>query len=158
MFRSSTHRRWNKWHIWHPGKVLSQKHVLFVHFFFWKFDTFHLTLASPPSKVNFNDVIGSDAHHYRYLHVKWPRKRVSLGMFVTFIFCDLLWPDLNLFRYNLFAHVLSFSDIYPHFVWAWALCCPSNRPYTRKCENSVFYLWSYLDLTHDLYRKMLNIP
>ena len=87
----------------------------------WKFDLFHLTLAWPPSKINFDDVIGSDAHHYRYLRVKWPRKRVSLGMFVTFIFCDLLWPDLNLFRYNLCTHVLSFSDISQHFVWVWAL-------------------------------------
>ena len=139
MFGSSTHRSWNKWHIWNPEEILSEKYVLFVQKkMIWKFDLFHLTLTWPPSKVNFDDVIGSDAHHYRYLRVKWPRKRVSLGMFVTFIFCDLLWPDFNLFRHNLCTHVLSFSDIYQHFVWVWALCCPSNRPYRRKCENSVF--------------------
>ena len=122
----------------------------------WNFNLFRLTLTWPSSKINFHDVIGSDAHHYRYLSVEWPRKRVSLGMFVTFMLYDLLWPD-NLFRYNLCTHVLSFSDMYQHFVWVWALCCPSNGPYSRKCENSVFYLCSYLDLTHDLYRRMLNI-
>ena len=100
---------------------------------------FHLTLTWPTSKVNFDGVIGWDAHHYRYLRVKWPRKRVSLGMFVTFIFCGLLWPDLNLFRYvYLRTHVLSFSDIHQHFVWVLDLCCPSNRLYSGKCVKTVF--------------------
>ena len=59
---------------------------------------FHLTLTWLPSKVKFDDVIGSNAHHYRRLHAKWSRKLVSHSMLVTFFWWPFVtWPWLSFF-------------------------------------------------------------
>ena len=157
MFRSSTHRRWNNWHIWNPEEIPNPKHVLLVQkYWFENFNFFTcIDLTSVKSKLRWRH----RTHHYRYLRVKLPRKRVSLGMFVTFIFwwTFVTWPwPFQVWPLFVLTHV-SLSDIYQLFVWVWALGRPSNRPYSPKCKSSVFYLWPYLDLTHDLYLKMLKI-
>ena len=117
----------------------------------------------------------------RYLRVKWPE-----SMCHTAFSSELLGPDLDidLFRYDLWTHAASFSDIYQHFlgVWAydlctfaasfsdiyqhflgvWALCCPSNRTWVvcqlqPKMWKRCFLTWPHLDLIRDLYLKMLSV-
>ena len=109
----------------------------------WKFDPFDLTLTLFPSIVNFDDVIGSKFKRptISISSCKRPTKHVPRTVCLWLLFSsDLLWPDLDLFRYDLCTHAVSFSDIYQHFVWVWALFCPSNRLYSPKCKNSIFFL------------------
>ena len=50
-------------------------------------------LTWSPSKVRLDDVIISNDRHYRHLRIKWLRKHVSHGLFVTFISSDFVtWP------------------------------------------------------------------
>ena len=74
---------------------------------------FDLILAWSLSKLNFNEVIGSNDHHYRYLRAKRPINHVSHGMLVTFIFSDYLWPDLGpyLFKYDIRIYAVPSVDI-----------------------------------------------
>ena len=120
----------------------------------WPFD---LILTWPKSKVNFGGVIG---HHYRFPHVKWPTNMCRTAYLWLLFSGDLLWPDLDLdiSRYDLCTHAVFFSDIYQHFLWVWALCCPPNRVYSHKYENSVFFsFWHSVDLIRAIYLKMLNM-
>ena len=56
-------------------------------------------------------VTGSNEYHYRYLRAKWPREHVLRGVHAAFIFSNLLWPDLDLFKYYLGTRAVPFLDI-----------------------------------------------
>ena len=140
MFGSSTHRRW---------KILRKFWVRNMSFLCKNIDLkistfFYLTLTWIMSKVNFDDVIGSNAHHYRYLisTCKMTKKtcvaRHVCNSYFLVNFCDLTSALSGMTFVP--THTLSFSGIYQHFVWVWALCRPSNRLYSTKCESSVFYI------------------
>ena len=156
MFRSSTHRRWNNWHIWNPEEILNPKHVLLVQkYWFENFNFFTcIDLTSVKSKLRWRH----RTHHYRYLRVKLPRKRVSLGMFVTFIFWWTFvtwpWPFQVWPLYLLMYHYQIFTSTLCEFE---PLVARLTDPTVQNVKAVFFYLWPYLDLTHDLYLKMLKI-
>ena len=154
MFASSTHHRRNLLtylEFW--GNSGLETRAFYAKILIWKFDIFDLTLTWPPSKVNFDDFIGSNDHHYRYVGTRKITQKTCVARHVCdfYFLVTFCWPGLDLFRYDLCTLAVSFSYIYQHFVWVWALCCPSNQPYSPKCENSVFYFWPDFDLTPDLY-------
>ena len=74
---------------------------------------FRLTLTWNPSKVKFDDLIGSSKQHCRYRRAKWPGKPALHSMLVAFIFSKLLWPDHDfaLFKCDLRIHAIPFPDI-----------------------------------------------
>ena len=86
IFGNSTHRRKKVMTYLESWGNFESEACAFMQNIDLKIWPFYLTLTWPPSKVNFDDVIGSNDHHYRYLRVKWLRKHVSHGMSVTFIF------------------------------------------------------------------------
>ena len=106
MFGSSTNRRrkltthLKSWRNFESGICLLCKNIYFK---IWHFD---LILTWPWSKVNFDGIIGSDDHHYRYLHVKWPTNMCRTACLWLLFSGDLLWPDLDvdLSRYDLCTH------------------------------------------------------
>ena len=88
--------------------------------------------------------------------VKWPspsiprskmnQKTCAAGRFVTLIFNDLLWTDIDLFKYDLRTSTVSFQDTYQRFGWVWDLCSlsMSNTPQGPKYEKAFLFLtWSW---------------
>ena len=124
----------------------------------WSFDLFDLTLTWTPSKVIFDDVIGPNNHHYRYLRVKWPRKCVVWHV------CD-------------FYFLLNFWDLTLTLTFSGMTFIPkqhSSQTFTStRCElepfafrptdptaqnmKRCFFTWPDLDLKRDIYLKMLNV-
>ena len=113
------------------------------------------TLTWPLSKVSLNDATRYNDHRYRHLSAKCPGKHISHGMLVTFIFSDLLLPNLELdiLNHDLRNHAAPFPDKYPHFGCVRALCSLSNPPYGSKCKKTAFYIWPNLDLTRAINLK-----
>ena len=77
----------------------------------------------------------------------WPRKGVSHDILLIFIFSDLLWPDLDLFKYDRCTHAATFLDI-SAFGWAWPICGPSNWPWAQNAKTRYSDIWLDFDLTH----------
>ena len=102
---------------WDPKKNLSQKHVFLCRHIDLKSWT-HLTgpWPDPPLKVNFDDDIGSNDHHFRYLRAKVPENMCCTA-------CFLSWPDmkLDIFKYDFRTHAVPSLDMLEHFGWVWAL-------------------------------------
>ena len=111
---------------------------------------FDLALTWPSPKVKLGDAMGSNFRHYRYLRAKWPSKHASHGILVTFVFNDLLWPDVDFefFKYDLDNHALPFLATYHHFEWVWVLWSTSYRPESPECENAAFwhFTWTWPDM------------
>ena len=119
--------------------------------FIWKFNLFDLAFTCPPPKVNYDDVIGSNDHHFRYLRIKWPRKYVRHDMFVILIFqwtfgtWPLHWPFQVWPLYSrstLFRHLPAFfCEFEPFAVRLTDPTAPNMKTVFFDLPWSWYYTW-----------------
>ena len=131
-------------------KKFQVKHVLVMQKYWYEnltlWPDFHLTAVKSKLWWRHRVKLPSPSISTSKMNHKTCVTRHASDFYFLVTFCDL---GLEPSRYDLCNHAVSFSDIYQHFVWVWALCCPSNRPDSHKCENSVVvfllltWLWPY---------------